>query len=312
MNHIFTMDWHIHTLASYDAQQSYKEVIKNTRAGGILEFGITEHIDQPFSVLHLQFSRKMFLANYVEGMHFGVELSTWSRFQHEYAKSKKCPVYPQLYAGMLPEFVEGFGSHDPELVRLSREQAEPWVLNLTEEQIRENKVEYVIAAAHNVYDGSEKRDELIKHWHAQQMLCATDSRVDIVGHPWTAPWTSKLHFEAIRRGSWPTENSWLEDFEVIPQAMHDEFAAALLQHEKCAELNMQFFLSGAYGDKFRHQYAEYIRGLFERGVKITTASDYHHDNSYDEIHKLCDTYLRPAGFRAEDFSKPRFRTYEGR
>ena len=60
MDNIFTMDWHIHSLASYDAKQSYQEIVENTQAGGIREFGITEHIDQPFAIYHLKFSRKCF------------------------------------------------------------------------------------------------------------------------------------------------------------------------------------------------------------------------------------------------------------
>lgn len=310
MDRIVTMDWHIHSLASYDGTQSYQEIVRNTRDGGIREFGITEHIDLPFAIYHLKFSRKMFLDNYVEGMHFGVELSVYPRFQIEYIRSKKCDVYPLLYAGMLPEFVEGFGKEDPELVRRSREDPNLILADLTEEQIRENKVEYVNAGAHLICNGAFDRDSIIRHWHTQQMICATDDRVDVIAHPWTRPWSPQLHFEAERRGGlWPTENSWLDDFGVIPESMHDEFASALIRNDKAAELNMNFFLSEAYTDKFRHQYAEYFRGLFEKGVRITTGSDYHDNRTYDRIHELSEIYLRPLGFRAEDFSKPKLRKY---
>ena len=65
MKNIYTMDWHIHTIASYDATMSYKELIKATKEAGITEFGISEHCDHPFEIDHLKFSRKMFESNYV-------------------------------------------------------------------------------------------------------------------------------------------------------------------------------------------------------------------------------------------------------
>ncbi|MBE6930832.1 MAG: hypothetical protein E7463_11170 [Ruminococcaceae bacterium] len=307
MSNIYTMDWHIHTIASYDATLPYRELVKEARAGGITEFGVTEHVDHPFEVEHLQFSYKMFLANRVEGMHFGVELSPMSKFQQEYSAARKWEMYPLQLAGMHPVFVEGFGTHDPELVRLSREQSEPWVLNLTEEQIRENHVEYVIAAAHLVFDGSDDRESIIRHWHRQQMFCATDSRVDIVGHPWWGLWTPAIHFETLRTGK-PTEKAWYQDFRVIPQSMHDEFAAAVLENGKCVEMNMSVLRSGNYSDTFRHQYVEYMRMLYEKGVPVTTGTDSH--DAYENHQTLYAKYLSPAGFRAGDFSKPKFRVYD--
>ena len=307
MKNTFTMDWHIHTIASYDATMSYRELIKATKEGGITDFGITEHVDHPFEIDHLKFSRKLFNANYVEGMHFGVELSPMSRFQHEYSLAGNFEIYSTQIAGFHPVFVEGFGTHDPELVRLSREQAEPWILTLSEEQIQENKVEYVIAAVHYIFDGSNDRESIIRHWHAQQMFCATDSRTDIVGHPWWGLWTPEIHFETLRTGK-PTEKAWYQDFGVIPQSMHDEFAAAVIAGGKCVELNLSALWSGNYSDKFRHQYAEYMRMLFEKGVPITTGTDSH--DTYENRQELYASYLEPAGFRAEDFSKPKFRKYE--
>lgn len=307
MENIYTMDWHIHTLASYDATMSYRELVKSTKEGGIVEYGITEHADHIFAIQHLKFSRKMFLSNRVEGMHFGVELSPICDFMYRYEREREWPiVYPSLLAGLLPEFVEGFGTHDSELVRRSRQEIKPYMFSLTEEQIRENGVEYVIGAAHNVYDGSTEREGLINHFHDQMMFCATDSRVDIVGHPWWGLWTTEIHFETIETGK-PTERAWYQDFNVIPQSMHDEFAAAVLENGKCVEMNTSVLRSGNYSDKFRNQYVEYMRMLFEKGIPITTGTDSH--DVYENYQELYAKYLIPAGFKAEDFSKPKFRTY---
>ncbi len=313
MENIYTMDWHIHTLASYDATMSYKELVKSTREGGIVEFGITEHADHIFDLPVLEFSRKMFESIRWQhrdeelNMHFGVELSPMCDFMYRYEREQEWQdVYPVQLAGLLPEFVEGFGTHDPELVRRSRQEIKPYMLSLTEEQIRKMGIEYVIGAAHNVYDGSTEREGLINHFHEQMMFCATDSRVDIVGHPWWGLWTTEIHFETIETGK-PTERAWYQDFKVIPQSMHDEFAAAVLENGKCVEMNMSSLRSGPYSDKFRHQYVEYMRELFEKGVPITTGTDSH--DVYENHQELYAKFLVPAGFKAEDFSKPKFRTY---
>lgn len=314
MENIFTSDWHIHTEASYDATLPYEELITRAKELGIEEFGITDHVNYPFMEKHLRISKDMFKrkmrqhADNPPKMHFGVELTTMSAFQTKYSLEHAWDLYPPLLAGMHPEFVEGFGTHDPELVRLSHEQAEPLVLALTEEQIRKNKVEYVIAAAHMVFNVPAEQKALIQHWHDQQMLCATDSRVDVVGHPWWAPWSPELHFITIEKGAWPKELAWFDDFGVIPQSMHDEFAAALLQYDKCAEINSSFFTTTWFDDKFKHQYAEYMRMLFEKGVRITTGTDAH--DSYEDVQEVSARYLGAVGFKATDFSKPNFRVYE--
>ena len=95
---------------------------------------------------------------------------------------------------------------------------------------------------------------------------------------------------------------------MVPQSMHDEFGAALLAHDKCAEMNISFFRTEWASDKAKHQYAEYIRGLFEKGVHITTGTDNH--DCYENEQELARKYLAPVGFKAEDFSKPKFRVYE--
>ena len=314
MDNIFTSDWHIHTEASYDATMPLEELIHCAKKFGIKEFGITEHVNYPFMVKHLQITKNIMLrklhqhADDPPKMHLGVELSPQSNFQNHYSMEHTWDLYPPLLAGMHPEFVEGFDTHDPDLVRLSQEQARPYVLALTEEDIQNNEIEYVVAAAHSVIDAPIEQQALVRHWHEQQMFCATDSRVDVVGHMWWFPWSPEIHFATIERGSWPMELGWFEDFNIVPQSMHDEFAVALLQYDKCAEMNTTFFTTAWLHDKFKHQYAEYIRSLFEKGVRITVGTD-SHDN-YENVQELSTKYLGAVGFKAEDFSKPNLRTYQ--
>ena len=115
------------------------------------------------------------------------------------------------------------------------------------------------------------------------MFLATDERVTILGHPW-------YHGKSI----------WYEDFSVIPRSMHEEFASALKENGKFVECNSHFFALPFTSEKFRHQYAEYLRFLFEAGIPVTYGSDAH--NTYEDHRLIIEKYLRPQGFTEGDFS----------
>ena len=49
------------------------------------------------------------------------------------------------------------------------------------------------------------------------------------------------------------------------------------------------------------QYAEFLRELFEKGVRITYGSDSHH--AYGDSRSGVEVYLAPAGFKDGDISQ---------
>ena len=171
------------------------------------------------------------------------------------------------------------------------EQAEPFAIALaaTKEELLELGVRYAIGAAHWRVDRPDARkmppdrDVCIKEWFRQQMWLACDSRVTILGHPW-----------------YNGKGLWYEDFSVIPHTMHMELAAALKENGKYAECNSHFFRSEKGTEKFRHQYAEFLRELFEMGIPITYGSDMHHE--YTDYRPLTEKYLAAAGFTEGDIS----------
>lgn len=301
MANIYTSDWHIHTEASYDGLLPFPELIKSAKEQGITEFGVTEHVNYEFMEVHLKKSRKLFEENYVEGMHFGVELTPISLYHHMHERTFQqwYNIDTKIYFGRLPDYVV-----PPSLV------PDPLIIPFSEEKIRENKVEYVVCAAHFAYNVPETREALIENWHQQQMMCATDSRVDIVGHPWWLPWyPDNIALERFYDSNgMVTGEPWFDDFKVIPQSIHDEFAAAVKENGKCVEMNVGFFYTTIFTDHFKHQYAEYIRSLFEKGVPITIGSDSHTD--YRNYQEQSEKFLAPVGFTATDFAKPKFRTYD--
>ena len=100
---------------------------------------------------------------------------------------------------------------------------------------------------------------------------------------------------------------WFDDFWVIPMSIHDEFSAALLENKKCAELNLSFLTNKKFTEKFKMQYMEYIRMLFEKGVPITIGSDAHKE--YESRQEICEKFFEHVGFKAGDFATPKFRKY---
>ena len=79
-----------------------------------------------------------------------------------------------------------------------------------------------------------------------------------------------------------------------------ELGAALKENGKFVECTAFFFHSPATTEKFRHQYAEFLRELFEMGIPITCGSDSHH--TYGDHRQRVESYLVPAGFADGDFS----------
>lgn len=82
--------------------------------------------------------------------------------------------------------------------------------------------------------------------------------------------------------------------------MNLELGAALKENGKYVECNSHFFRTPKATEKFRHQYAEFLRELFEMGIPITYGSDSHHD--YEDMRPRVESYLSAAGFVDGDFS----------
>jgi histidinol phosphatase-like PHP family hydrolase len=72
--------------------------------------------------------------------------------------------------------------------------------------------------------------------------------------------------------------TWFDGFDVIPQSMHEEFAAAAVQHGTVVEINLSACLFNAsYPERFGYEYLEHLAGLRALGVTFSLASDGHQD-----------------------------------
>jgi len=125
------------------------------------------------------------------------------------------------------------------------------------------------------------RDAIIREWYRQQLWLSCDDRVTILGHPW-----------------YIGEGLWYDDFSVIPRSMNQEIAAAVKQHGKYVECSEGMLCAPEASERFRHQYAEFLRELFEMGIPVTYGSDAH--LAYPPDHLQAEKYLLPAGFTDGD------------
>jgi len=270
---IIHSDWHIHSECSYDATLKLTEIAEAAAKLRFRKFGITDHAN---------FNDTKFLTDLTNSA------ASVSEFQ------KSCPnmiLGVELTPIEKPEFdyIAKTGTRDGYVPPV---QDTPYAIELaeTKEELKARGIRYAIGAAHWRVDVPNARslpvdaDAQIREWFRQQMWLACDERVTVLGHPW-----------------WNSSGTWYQDFSVIPHSMNEELAAALKEYGKYAECNPGVLCTPAASEKFRRQYAEFLRELFEAGIPITYGSDSH--KAYRESIEEVETLLTAAGFRDGDISE---------
>lgn len=270
---IIKSDWHIHSEYSYDAQNTLGEIADGAMTQGLCRVGITDHAN---------FNDEKFLGD----LHASVA-----------GVKEAQKKYPFMVLG-----VELTPIEKPEFDHIARtgtregyeppETGAPYDIELacSKEELVKLGVRYAIGASHWRVDSPNAKklpidlDACIKEWYRQQMFLACDERVTILGHPW-------YHGKGI----------WYEDFSIIPRSMNMDIAAALKENGKYVECNAHFFRTKYATEKFRHQYAEFLRELFEMGIRVTYGSDSH--SGYGDAREPVEKYLREAGFAEGDISE---------
>ena len=270
---LINSDWHIHSEASYDATLPLLDIVKSAEEFGFRKVGITDHAN---------FNDENFLGDLARSA------------QNVKEMQKK---YPFLVLGVeltpieKPEFeyIAKTGTREGYVAPV---QSTPFEIELarTKTELMAMGVRYAIGAAHWRVDVPGARslapdmDAMIKEWYRQQLWLACDERVTILGHPW-----------------YSGKGIWYEDFSVIPRSMNMDIAAALKENGKYVECNAGVLCASRASEKFRRQYAEFLRELFEMGIPVTYGSDSH--RRYASYHLEVEKHLLAAGFREGDISE---------
>lgn len=266
-------DWHIHSQYSYDAQLPLETIAQAAIDQGLKRVGITDHLnfnDHSFkSDLRNSAAAVKAMQEKYPFMVLGVELTPLEKPEYDYIAKTG------TREGYVPPV-----------------QEKPFDIALaaTKEELMALGVKYAIGASHWRVDVpfakglDPDRDACIREWFRQQMFLACDERVTILGHPW-----------------YNGKGLWYEDFSVIPHSMNMELAAALKENGKYVECNSHFTRAVKATEKYRYQYAEFMRELFEMGLPITYGSDCH--NHYTDMRANVWKYLSAAGFKEGDIAE---------
>jgi histidinol phosphatase-like PHP family hydrolase len=246
-------DWHLHSRNSCDsACLPLADLVTGAAAKGITAYGVTDHIHTPYNLPDLRASREEYLSlDPHPDFHFGVEVSVVSQWELEEIASGRQPG--QTYG------LRGGGPAGGELA-----------IGLTAGDCAALGIEYVVGGTHWPMYVDGEAEVMWRDYHRQNMFLATHPLVDIVAHPWW--WMGKWK---DADGKYLTD-PWLDDFTRIPQSMHEEFAAAAIEHGKVVEINLSaMILNPTYPEDFWRQYVEYVAYLKARGVALSLASDCH-------------------------------------
>jgi histidinol phosphatase-like PHP family hydrolase len=270
---IFKDDWHIHSIHSCDgACMKIEDLVKGTAEAGIETYGITDHIHTPFNYPDIKESRKSYEKNRIEGFHFGVEVSCVSKWELERIKTKN-------YTGDITYGIRNGGTPGCSLA-----------IAIDEEYIENNSIEFVVGGTHWAMYTDNNANEIIKDYHRQNMFLAEHPLVDIVAHPW---WYYG-----------PCTDGWTEDFSMIPDSYHREFASACISNNKLMEINIAaMLLSRNYSIRFKEMYIEYLSMMKDLGVRFSVGSDCHNE-FYDLDMQKASGMLEKAGFKDNDFYSP--------
>lgn len=267
---IIRSDWHIHCEASYDSSLPLHEITDGAKKFGFRKVGITDHVN---------FNDPSFLGDLKKSVEMVRECQKTNPFVIQGVELT--PIEKPEF-----DYIAKTGTREGYIAPAS-DKPYDIELGLSKEEMVEKGVRYAIGAAHWRVDvpGAKSlapdRDACIREWFRQQMWLACDERVTILGHPW-----------------WSPKRLWYEDFSVIPRSMNLEIGAALKENHKYVECNAHFFRPTKKTEKFRCQYAEFLRELHEMGIPGTYGSDSH--NAYSGDHVLAEQYLSAVGFKDGD------------
>jgi histidinol phosphatase-like PHP family hydrolase len=273
-------DWHTHSRNSCDdACISVADLVAQAAQSGVEDLGLTDHLHTPFNLPDIAASRAEFLQNDPSRrFHFGIEVSCVSHWELD-----------EVRKGGRPNPAYGVRSGGPPGAALA--------IGITAQDVERLGIEYVIGGAHWPMYVPLERNEVIRDYHRQNLFLATHPLIDIVAHPW---WWGG-HWKNAEGGY--SAEPWFDDFRHIPQAMHDEFAAAVIQHDAIVEINTgAMLLTQRYPARFFRQYLEYLAELKGRGVRLCIGSDCH-SATYAPRFEIASEMLASVGIREQDFWK---------
>ena len=248
---------HIHSCHSCDsACATLNDIQKEMTALGMTEFGLSDHLHTQYNLCDIQGARNDFLCyDRPKNFHFGIEISGLSEWERDkiaagdYVRYYDDPVYGLRFAQ---------GPSDS-----------PVCIGITEKDVKDLGIEYVIAGVHwPLYSSPE---EAYYDFFRQQLYLIENPLVDILAHPWEGlPFWSGYFIVTKDYADYH-----YDAFSKIPQEYWDEMAHLLITNNKLAELNRCDICNKKGDGIIARSILEKLAEWRDKGVKFTFGSDLH-------------------------------------
>ena len=278
-------NFHIHSQHSCDsACAKILDIIKEMEEMGFEEYGLTDHLHTSYNLPDIISARRDFLASRPpKHFHFGIEVSVMD--QREIDR-----VAAGDYHAWGDEPVYGF--------RDMTDYTGKFAIDLDEQTIREQGIEFVVGGIHWPLSNSHDRQELIRHYFDLMMFLVDHPLVSVLAHPWDSL--------ELAVGDWyrfrDKEHIDKTVFADIPQEYNDRLAAELARQNKPAEINLAVTLKQK--PELQTWYMELFRNWKRQGVKFTMGYDLHAAHFSKEKIETLERLLTEHGFTESDFVLP--------
>lgn len=283
-------NFHIHSHHSCDsAKAAVLDIISEMKDFGIGQYGLTDHLHTTYNLPDIVSARRDFLsACPPTNFHFGIEVSVVDEVECE-----------RIHAGQY----HAWGDEPVYGLREIQDFSGRFAVDLPEDAIQEQHIEFVVGGIHWPLTISTDRDELIRNYFELHLFLVNNQIVDVLAHPWDSL--------ELAVGGWfkyrDAEHVDRTCFKDIPQEYNDRLAEALIAQGKPAELNIAVLTQSH--ENVRDYYYSLFCSWKERGVKFTIGSDLHDAHFSKEKFAQFEKDATRYGFTEDDIVLPHFRTF---
>ncbi|MBO4511879.1 MAG: hypothetical protein J5746_03860 [Victivallales bacterium] len=283
---------HIHSLHSCDsACATINDIQEEQLACGMTEFGISDHYHTRHNLCDIQSSSNDFRSWHKRPpeFHFGMEISCMAKWECDairtgnYQRIGCDPVYG-LRRNLPPEGAD----FSP-------------CLDIDEEALKQNGIEYVIGGAHWPLKITYCLEEACEDLFKQMMFLAENPMIDILAHPWY-PLNVAHNWAAYRD---PNNKKDVNDYTVfakIPAWMNEKLGETLAKNGTFAEINIGELNDPKCPSEYRDARWRQLVQWREMGVKFTIGTDQHSAHYNPALIASAELLLDLYGFKEDDIA----------
>ena len=278
-------NFHMHSHNSCDsACADIGEIIADMAELGIEDYGLTDHIHTLYNLPDLVNSRQDYLAhNPSPRFHFGIEASCMDVREIERIASGDTASKP----------VYGF--------RQMTDFTGKMAIGITEKEIDELGIEFVVGGVHWPLTTSMKLTDLLDNWLEQSLFLVNHPLVNILAHPWGCL--------AQAAGGWyqVMDDNHIDysAFDKVPDDFIRILGEAMVRQGTLAEANMYSFKAPEEKRLILKCFAVWK----EQGVKFSFGTDIHSPRCDHQAFHAIEAALTEHGFTEDDFAIPNFRIF---